>query len=88
MDIKELHKQSMSDPKYRAAYDALEDEFTLASELIRARTRAGLTQADVAERMGTKQSAISRIEAGRNVSVEKLRGYAEAVGGQLKIQIG
>ncbi len=88
MDMKDLHKQSMSDPKYRAAYDALEDEFTLAGELIRARTRAGLTQAEVAKRMGTRQSAISRIEAGRNVSVEKLRGYAEAVGGQLKIQIG
>ena len=88
MDMKELHKQSMRDPKYREAYDALEDEFSLASELIRARTRAGLTQAEVAERMGTKQSAISRIEAGKNVSVEKLRGYAEAVGGQLKIQIG
>ncbi len=88
MQMKDLHKQSLADPAYKEAYDALEGKFSLASELIRARTRAGLTQAQVAERMGTKQSAISRIEAGRNVSVEKLRDYAKAVGGNLFIQIG
>lgn len=87
MDMKDLHIQSMADPDYKAAYDALEDEFSLASILIRARSRAGMTQAQVAERMGAKQSAISRIESGRNVSIEKIRKYAEAIGANLSIQI-
>lgn len=65
----------------REAYLALEDEFSVAHELIAARVKAGLTQADVAERMGTIQSVIARMESGRALpSLRSLSRYAQAVG--------
>ena len=63
----------------RAAYEALGDEFDLARELIAARVRAGLTQAEVAERMGTTQSVVARLESGaRMPSVNTLLKFAKA----------
>ncbi len=58
--IQDLHAGWMDDPAYRQAYDALEDEFTVAAALIRARANAGLTQEQLAERMGTKQEVVAR----------------------------
>ena len=54
-----------SNPAYRKAYDALGSEFALVDALIQARTRAHLSQAEVASRMGTTESAVSRLESGR-----------------------
>jgi transcriptional regulator with XRE-family HTH domain len=63
----------------RAAYDALANEFDLSRELIAARVRAGLTQAEVAERMGTTQSVVARLESGvRMPSVNTLMKFAKA----------
>ncbi len=71
------------DPEFRAAYDALEEEFALASALIRA--RADLSQAELARRMGTSQSAIARLESGRSrPSTRTLRKFAEATGMKLR----
>ena len=88
----ELVEKALSRPGVKAAYDALEDEFTLFDEVLKARKRAGLTQAEIAARMGTKASAIARIEAGggskrHSPSIATLRRYAEAVGCKLKIQL-
>ena len=57
IDFNDLKADLLCDPQVRAAYDALEEEFAIASELIaaRARARAGLSQDEVAARMGTKQ---------------------------------
>ncbi len=54
----------LADPEVRQEYKTLEQEFALAHELIGARVRAGLTQAELAARMGTTQSAIARLESG------------------------
>lgn len=63
----------------RAAYDAQADEFDLAHELIVARVRAGLTQAEVAERMGSTQSVVARLETGAHMpSVNTLLKFAKA----------
>ena len=79
--LKTLKAQLLADPSTRAAYDAQADEFAVARELIAARTQAGLTQADVAERMGTTQSTVARLEGGRSVpSLRSLQRYAHAVG--------
>ena len=79
--LKTLKAQLLADPSTRAAYDAQADEFAVARELIAARTQAGLTQADVAERMGTTQSTIARLEGGKAVpSMLSLQRYAQAVG--------
>jgi ribosome-binding protein aMBF1 (putative translation factor) len=76
------------DPAYRAAYDALHEEFTLASELIGARVRAGLSQAELATRMNTSQSAIARLESGRTrPSVRTLERLAAATGARLRISL-
>lgn len=73
---------------FREAYDALETEYALAHEMLTARTRAGLTQEAVADRMGTTKSAVSRLEgAGKHApSMASLRKYAAAVGCILKIE--
>ena len=63
---KVLFDEWRKDPEYVAAYDALEEEFALANALIGARAHAGLTQEELAERMGTSQSAIARLESGRS----------------------
>jgi DNA-binding XRE family transcriptional regulator len=74
---------------FTEAYDALELEYLVASQLLKARARAGLTQDAVAERMGTTKSAISRLEsAGKHTpSIATLRRYAEAVGCDLKVKL-
>ena len=75
----EWHK----DPEYMKEYDALEEEFALANALIRA--RADLSQAELAKRMGTSQSAIARLESGRSrPSTRTLRKFAEATGMKLR----
>lgn len=89
---KQLIKQMLKKPGVRAAYDAQADEFGLLDELLRARQRAGLTQAEVAKRMGTMTPAIARLEAGggrngHSPTVQTLRKYAKAVGCELAITL-
>ena len=86
-DIKELKKRWMEDPEFAAEYEALAPEFAVASELIRARTRAGMTQEEVAAKMQVTQSRIAKMEGGINVSVEALKRYAEATGATLNISL-
>ena len=79
--LSELKAEFLNDPNNRVAYEALAPEFDLARKLIAARVAAGLSQTEVAERMGTRQSEVSRIESVRqNISIAKLANYAEAVG--------
>ncbi len=60
---REMIDEWMKDPEFVAEYDALADEFELFDEMLRARKNAGLTQADVAKKMGTKTPAVARLEA-------------------------
>ena len=84
--IADLHKKWMKDPEYRKEYDALDEEFSLASALIKARSRAGLTQKQLAAKMETSQSAIARLESGRMIpSGRTLKRYARATGTRLRI---
>ena len=63
--VRDLHKKWSNDPKYKKAYKDLEDEFAVAQAIIEARTRVGLTQAQLAKRMKTTQSVIARLESGK-----------------------
>jgi len=84
--IKDLHRTWSQDVGYQAAYDALGDEFRLARVLIDTRSRAGLSQAELAERMKTSQSYIARIEGGRvRPSTAVLERLATATGTRLNI---
>tara|TARA_R110000787_G_scaffold85770_2_gene182810 strand:+ start:1468 stop:1746 length:279 start_codon:yes stop_codon:yes gene_type:complete len=87
-NLADLKKDWLRDPDNQAAYDDLAPEFDLARKLIAARSAAGLSQAQVAERMGTKHSEVSRIEGARqNISIAKLTSYANAVGAKLDINL-
>ena len=82
----DLHAKWMKDARYRKAYDDLEEEFRLASALIEARARAGLTQEELAKRMKTKQAVIARLESGRvKPSTRTLERIALATGHRLRI---
>ena len=82
----ELHKKWMKNPEYRREYAALEEEFLLTAVLIEARSRAGLTQEQVAQRMNTTQAVVARLEGGGSKpSTRTLEKYAEATGSRLKI---
>lgn len=82
----DLHQEWLRDPEYRAAYEALEDEFALSCAIIATRTGAGLTQEQLAQRMNTSQAAIARLESGRAMpSTRTLERLAEATGTRLKI---
>lgn len=84
--VREAAKAWLKDPEFRAEYDALEPEFALAFALIEARSRAGMTQAQVAEAMGTTQAVIARLEGGRvKPSTRTLERFANATGTRLCI---
>jgi transcriptional regulator with XRE-family HTH domain len=88
----EMVAEWREDPEFQAEYDALEEEFALFDALIAARQAAGLSQAEVAKRMGTKTPAIARLEStgGKHKpspTLNTLRRYAKAVGCKLEIRL-
>ena len=84
--IAALHKKWLKDPNYRREYEGLEEEFALASAIIDARSRAGLTQEELAAKMRTSQSAVARLESGRTIpSGSTLKRFARATGTRLRI---
>ena len=87
-----LKKKAFEIPGIREEYEALEPEFDLLREMLKAREDAGLTQAEIAKRMGTKAPSITRLESSltsgkHSPSVATLKKYAEAVGCQLEIRL-
>lgn len=85
--ISDLHKKWIKDQKYRKAYEALEEEFHLASAVIDARNRAGLTQQELAKKMGTTQPVVAQLESARTrPSMRTLERLAKATGSRLLIR--
>ena len=88
IDLADLKTRLLNDPEIRTEYEALETEYALARELIAARTRAGLSQEQVAERMGTSQSTVARLESGRTLpSLRTLERYARATGSRTVVRL-
>ncbi len=86
--LDQVKAEILANPAVKAEYDALAEEFAVAHELIAARARAGLTQAEVAQRMGTTQSVVARLESGRRPpSLRTVQRYAQAVGGRAVVRI-
>ncbi len=83
LDFEVWEKEALKDPRFRAEYDKQQPEFAL----IRARIEKGLTQEELAKKIGTKQSVISRLESGRaNPSVAFLKKLAQALNSHLEIK--
>lgn len=86
--LKILKRELLTDTETRADYEAMADEFAIARELIAARARAGMSQDEVAQRMGTTQSVVARLESGkRPPSMRSVQRFAQAVGGHLVLRI-
>jgi transcriptional regulator with XRE-family HTH domain len=86
--ISTLHKNWMKDEAYKREYNAIEPEFALASAMTAARSRAGLTQSHLAQRMKTTQSTIARLESGKAMpSGKTLKRFMDATGSQINFVI-
>ena len=87
LDFDEFLEVSLKNPKIKAEYDNLEPEFAVIEAVLKARVQKGITQEQLAKKIGTKQSAIARIESGNaNPSIGFLQKLAEALGKKLVIQ--
>jgi len=87
-----FREQLLSNPAVKADYDANITTYAILDEILSARREAGLTQAQVAERMGTKASAVARLESAlvsgkHSPSIDTLRKYAAAVGKKLEVHL-
>jgi len=85
--ITTLHQRWMKTPGYKNAYEESRIEFELARQLIEARIKSGLSQEELAEKMGTSQSSIARLESGTSMpSMRTLNKFAKATNCLLQIQ--
>lgn len=83
-DYDEMLKKELENPEFRKEYEALEEEFEVAKQVIKLRLKKGMTQKELAERVHTSQSCIARLESGsyKNVSLSFLRRVGDALGVQ------
>ncbi|CCK81561.1 helix-turn-helix domain-containing protein [Desulfobacula toluolica] len=87
--FKNFKEKALKNPEVKKEYEALIPIYELRKKLIQMRINKGLTQAEVAKRMGTKKSNISRLECGENVSYPTLASiskYAGALGYKVKVE--
>ena len=87
LDFEVWEKEALKDPKFKAEYDKLEPEFAVITAILEARVKKHMTQERLAKKIGTKQSAIARVESGKaNPSIGFLQKLAEALGKKLVIR--
>ncbi len=80
MDWKDVAKRLLSDPEVRAYYQELRSQYRIIGETTKQRQRCKMTQEQLAQRIGTTQSAVARIEAGKaNLTIDTLERIAEAL---------
>ncbi len=87
---KQLRTQALAEGKVKFEFDQLKDEFNLLDQFLKACAKRGLTQAQVAEKIGTTQSAVARLESGRgkhSPSLATLSRYAKALGCRLEVKL-
>ena len=87
--VKEHLKEKIKDSEFQAAWRGLDEEFEILEGVIKAREKAGLTQEELAKRIGTKQPALSRLERGgfSRATVETLRKIADALNARLVVKL-
>jgi transcriptional regulator with XRE-family HTH domain len=87
---KELKERAMKRADVKSEYERLNEEFAFLDEFLKARAAAGISQTQVAERMGTTQSVVARLESGHgkhSPSLATLRKYAQALGCRLDLRL-
>lgn len=86
IDFNEVKKELLKNPEFKKEYEDLSGEYRIAQMLIMARLKSGLTQQEVAERMGTSQSAVARMESGKPGNLKTIEKYAAATGNRIAFQ--
>jgi transcriptional regulator with XRE-family HTH domain len=89
-NLKTFKARALARADVRREYDALAEEFELLDEILKARAAAGLTQAEVAARIGTTQSVVARLESDigkHSPSIATLKRYASALGYRLQLRL-
>ena len=92
LNVEKAIKEAKRRPGFTEVWDALEEEYSTLQALLAARAEAGLTQEDIAKRMGTTKSAVSRLEASlrdpkHSPSFLTLKKYANACGKKIIVQL-
>jgi transcriptional regulator with XRE-family HTH domain len=92
MTHKKLKQKALSNADVKKEYDELTLEFSLLNQMLSARNNAGLNQTEVAQRMGTKQTAITRLESSLasgklSPSLATISKYADAVNCDIDIKL-
>jgi ribosome-binding protein aMBF1 (putative translation factor) len=88
LDWKELREELLGEPSVRAEYERLAPEYELRCAIIEARRQRGLTQKQLAEKIGTKQANISNLESGNgNPSYAFLKRVAQGLGKRLQVTL-
>lgn len=88
VSLEELKRDLMKDPGFRREYDALQPEFEIAEQIIKARVERKISQAELAKRMRTGQAVVSRLEgANGSPSLALLKRLARALGIKLQLTI-
>ena len=87
MSMKDWEKKVLAEPGAADRVAEIEDELRLAAGLTALREQAGLSQRELARRLGVTQPRVAAIERSRNVTIEVLEQYVEAVGGQLELTV-
>ena len=87
MSLKKWEQKVLKAPGAAARVDTIEDELRLAAGLIALREQAGLTQRELAERIGVSQPRVAAIERSRNVTIDVLEQYVAAVGARLEVSV-
>jgi predicted transcriptional regulator len=83
-----LRQKLLTDPEVKAEYDRLGPIFAVVGEMIDVRLASGLTQAEVAARMGTSQSVVARMESARHMpTFDMVARYAAAIGRRIDIHL-
>ena len=88
--LKDFKARALARPDVRREYEGLEEEFEILDEILKARAEAGVTQAELAARIGTTQSAIARLETAmgkHSPSIGTLKRYASALGYRLQVRL-
>lgn len=88
--LKAFKARALSRPDVRREYDRLSDEFVFLDQILKARAESGLSQAEVAARIGTTQSAVARLESaggGHSPSITTLQRYASALGYKVQVRL-
>ncbi len=87
MNFREHLNEQLKDPEFYKEYKALEPEYEIIKQILKARSELNLTQKELAERIGIKQSNISRLESGNyNPSLDFLKKVAQGLGKELHIE--